>query len=227
MAEIAVSVLDVEEENAVDYFYNIETAKIDFFHMDVMDGKFVERNNVELMKDYTLKIHNICMTPIDVHLMVENPRDYFDDFIDQGADRISFHIEACKDKEEVMSNIKYLVSNGVKASIAISPDTSIEMLYDFLPYIHMALIMSVVPGKGGQKFIPGTDKKICELRKYCEDNDIDIDIEVDGGINNVTCRDAVSSGATILVAGNYILSSDNYSKAVSDLKEEYIEREGE
>lgn len=227
MAEIAVSVLDVEEENAVSYFYNIETAKIDYFHIDVMDGKFVEKNNVDQMKDYALKIHNISMTPIDVHLMVENPREYFDDFIDQGADRISFHIEACKDKDEAMSNIKYLVANGVKASIAINPDTTIEMLYDFLPYIHMVLIMSVVPGKGGQKFIPGTDKKICELRKYCDDNNIDIDIEVDGGINNMTCRDAISSGATILVAGNYILSSDNYSKAVRDLKEEYIEREGE
>ena len=102
MAEVAVSVLDIDEEDAVDYFYNIETAKIDYFHIDVMDGDFVEKNTVLKMRDYTLKIHNITMTPIDVHLMVENPKEHFDYFIDQGADRITFHIEACKDKDEVL-----------------------------------------------------------------------------------------------------------------------------
>ncbi len=225
MAEISFSVLDVDEENAVSVFYNIETAKIDYFHVDVMDGKFVDNDNLEKMKDYALKISNISMTPIDVHLMVEEPKKYFDYFIDHGADRISFHLEACRNKEEVLTNIKYLTSNGVKASIAINPDTDIERVYDYLPYIHMVLVMSVIPGRGGQKFIPEVLHKISKLKNYCEGNDIDIDIEVDGGINNINCRDIGESGATILVAGNYILSSDDYSKAVNELREEYIESE--
>lgn len=227
MTEIAVSLLDVEEENAVSYFYNIETAKIDYFHIDVMDGKFVENNNIEKMKDYALKISTVSMIPIDVHLMVENPREYFDDYIDQGVDRISFHIEACTSKEEILNNIRYLNENGIKASIAVNPDTSIEQIYDFLPYVHMILVMSVVPGKGGQKFIPEALRKIEKLKKYCMENDFDIDIEVDGGINNDTCKDATSKGATILVAGRYVLDSENYSEAVRSLREEYIEGENE
>lgn len=227
MTEIAVSLLDVEEENAVSYFYNIETAKIDYFHIDVMDGKFVENENIKKMKDYALKINTVSMTPVDVHLMTEKPKEYFDYFIDQGADRISFHIETCKDKEEVLNNIKYLNENGIKASIAVNPDTSIEQVYEFLPYVHMILIMSVVPGKGGQKFIPEANRKINKLKKYCKDNDLDIDIEVDGGINDKTCKDAISNGATILVAGRYVLDSEDYSNAVRSLREEYVEGEDE
>jgi len=227
MTEIAVSLLDVEEENAVSYFYNIETAKIDYFHLDVNDGKFVDNNNMEKMKDYALKINTVCMTPMEVHLMTETPKEYFDYFMDQGATRIIFHLEACKDNEEILSNIKYLNENGVRAGIAISPETSIERVYDYLPYIHMVLIMSVIPGRGGQKFIPEALRKIDKLKKYCKYNNIDIDIEVDGGINNVTCKDATSYGATTLVAGRYILDSDNYSEAVRSLREEYIEEEKE
>lgn len=227
MTEIAVSLLDVEEENAVNYFYNVETAKIDYFHLDVNDGKFVDNNNMKKMKDFALKINTVCMTPVEVHLMTENPREHFDYFMDQGADKIIFHLEACKSKEDILNNIKYLNENGVKAGIAISPETSIELVYEYLPYIHMVLIMSVIPGRGGQKFIPEALRKIDKLKNYCKDNNIDIDIEVDGGINDKTCKDAASKGATILVAGRYILDSEDYSKAVRSLREEYIEEEKE
>lgn len=218
MAEVSVSVLDVEEENAINVFYNIETAKIDYFHIDVMDGDFVEHENVLKMRDYALKIHSISMTPIDVHLMVSKPMEHIDEFIDNGADRISFHIEACKDSDEVLSIIRYLIDSGVKVGIAVNPNTDIEKVYEFLPYIHMVLVMSVVPGKGGQEFIPESAEKIKKLKEYCDENDYDVDIEVDGGINDVTGKVAADSGANILVSGNFVLNNDDYKEAINYLR---------
>ena len=220
MVEVSTSTLDVEEENAVKTFYNIETAKTDFFHIDVMDGKFVENNNVEKMKKYSLELHTISMTPLDVHLMVRDPKSMIDDFIDHGADRITFHLEACKNNEEILSIIKYLIENGVKVGLAVSPDTEIEAVYEYLEYIHMVLVMTVIPGKGGQSLIPETLEKVEKLRKYCDENDMDIDIEVDGGINDITAKEAVKAGANILVSGKYILNSDNYAESIKKLKEE-------
>ena len=218
MAEVSVSVLDVEEENAINVFYNIETAKIDYFHIDVMDGDFVEHENVLKMRDYALKIHSISMTPIDLHLMVSKPMEHIDEFIDNGADRISFHIEACKDSDEVLSIIRYLIDSGVKVGIAVNPNTDIEKVYEFLPYIHMVLVMSVVPGKGGQEFIPESAEKIKKLKEYCDENDYDVDIEVDGGINDVTGKVAADSGANILVSGNFVLNNDDYKEAINYLR---------
>ena len=222
MPEIAVSVLDVDKEDSVKTFYNIETAKTDYFHIDVADGRFVEKNNLLQMKDYTMEIHTISMTPIDVHLMVEKPMDMVDYFIEQGADRITFHYEACRDSKEILKNIRYLVENGVKVGIAISPSTDIRSIYEFLPYIHMVLIMSVEPGKGGQKFILETINKIKNLKKYCEENDIDIDIEIDGGINDTSAKECIKAGASILVAGVYVVKSDDYIKSIKLLKGEEV-----
>lgn len=216
--EISISTLDIDEENAVSTFYNVETAKIDYFHIDAMDGKFVKNNNMEKMKDYALKINTICMTCLDVHLMVENPKEIIEDFVDYNPDRITFHLEACKDKEEVMDIIKYLSENGIKAGIAINPDTDISKVYEFLPYIHMVLVMTVVPGLGGQSLIPGTLDKVSTLKKYCDENDFDIDIEVDGGINDVTSKKAVEAGANILVVGSYVWKSDDYTAAINKIR---------
>lgn len=218
MAEISISTLDIDEENAVSTFYNVETAKIDYFHIDAMDGKFVKNNNLKKMKDYALKISTICMTPLDIHLMVENPREVMEQFIDHDPDRITFHIEACKDKEEVMNIIKYLSENGIKAGIAINPDTGIDRIYEFLPYIHMVLVMTVVPGVGGQKLISETIDKIKKLKDYCEINDFDIDIEVDGGINDITAQKVIEVGANILVVGSYVWKSDDYTAAINKIR---------
>lgn len=218
MAEVAVSVLDVEEKDALNVFYNIETAKIDYFHIDVMDGEFVENENVLKMRDYALKLQSISMTPLDVHLMVQRPMEHIDYFIDAGADRITFHIEVCEDKEEIFKIIKYLKENGIKVGIAINPETKADEVYEYLPYIHMILVMSVVPGKGGQKFITESIDRIKTIKKYCEENDIQIDIEVDGGINDETGKEAVLAGANILVSGNYVLKADTYKEAINILK---------
>ena len=219
MIEISASVLTVEKEEGVQTFYNLETSKIDYFHIDVMDGKFVEKNNMDIMKDYALTISHISNVGLDVHFMVENVEEAIEDFIMLEPKIITFHIEATKEKERTMKIIRDLKENNIKVGLAISPDTSIEEIKEYLPYIHMVLIMTVVPGKGGQKLIPETLEKVKELKKYIDENNIDIDIEVDGGINAETAKNAVEAGANILVAGNYLITAENIGEAVSKLKE--------
>ncbi len=218
MTDVAVSILTVEPEDATHIFYNLETARPDYFHIDVMDGNFVEKNNLELMKDYATTISHISNIPMDVHLMVENVEEVMDEYIDLGPDRITFHIEAIKDNERVLSIIKELRENGIKVGVAISPDTDIEKIKPFLEKVNMVLVMTVVPGKGGQTLIPETIEKIRNLRKYADENSIDIDIEADGGINAETAEKVRDAGADILVSGAYIVNSEEQRNAVNLLK---------
>ena len=220
MPEISVSILSVNKENAVSTFYNLETAKINYFHIDVMDGKFVENNNLELMKEYSLTISHISNIGLDVHLMVENVEEVMDDYIPLEPRIITFHYEAVKEKERMMEIINDIKENGIKVGISICPDTPVEEIMEFLPYIHQVLVMTVVPGKGGQKLIAETLHKIKELKQYIFDNDLDIDIEADGGINDKTAKEVIDAGCDILVSGNYIIASENYNEAVKKLKEE-------
>ncbi len=218
MTDVAVSILTVEQEEATHVFYNLETARPDYFHIDVMDGKFVKKDNLELMKDYATTISHISNIPMDVHLMVENVEEIMDEYIDLAPDRITFHIEAIKDNERVLSIIKELRENGIKVGIAISPDTDVEKVKPFLEKINMVLVMTVVPGNGGQKLIPETIEKIKNLRKYADENSIDIDIEADGGINAETAEEVRMAGADILVSGAYIVNSEEPRDAVNLLK---------
>lgn len=218
MIEISASVLKVEKENATRMFYNLETAKINYFHIDAMDGKVVENNNLELMKDYALTISHISNLGLDVHLMVEDVEEIVDEYLMLEPEIITFHIEATKDEERTKNIIREIKSNGTRVGIAVNPNTSIEEIKPYLNSIHMVLIMTVIPGKGGQKLIKETLEKVKELKKYINENNIDIDIEVDGGINDKTAFDAVNSGANILVAGNYLTSAENINEAVQKLK---------
>lgn len=216
MVEVSVSVLTVEKENATHTFYELETSKVDYFHIDVMDGKFVQKNTFNLMKDYALTISHISNVGLDVHLMVEDIEKAIDEFSILNPRMITFHIEASKDK--TMEYIKLLKENNIKVGIALNPDTSLEEIKQYIPFVHMILIMTVVPGKGGQPFISSTLEKVRELKKYIDENEFDIDIEVDGGINEETSKLVRDAGANILVAGNYIISSENYAESVKKLK---------
>lgn len=218
MSDVSVSILSVDKENATHTFYNIETAGPEYFHIDVMDGKFVENDNLELMKDYATTISHISNIPLDVHLMVENVEEIANDYIDLAPDRITFHIEAMKEEERILNFIKDLKENGIKIGIAISPETDIEVLKPFLNYIHMVLVMTVVPGKGGQKIIPETIEKIKKLKQYLENNSIDIDIEADGGINGETAESVRDAGADILVSGVYIVDAENQREALKNIR---------
>ncbi len=218
MTEISASILNLEEENATKKMYNLETAKIDYFHIDVMDGKFVKNNNLELMKKYALTVSHISNLGIDVHLMVENVEEYVEEYLDLNPQIITFHIEASKSEERTQKIINLIKQNGSRVGLAISPDTDLENIKPYLKYIHLVLVMTVVPGLGGQKLIPETLEKVCELKKYIEENNIDIDIEVDGGINDITAKEATQAGANILVVGKYLITSDNLSETVNKLK---------
>lgn len=220
MSEISVSILSINQENAVSIFYNLETAQIDYFHIDVMDGNFVENNNLALMKEYALTLSHISNVGLDVHLMVENVEEIMDDYIPLEPKIITFHYEAIGDKERVMNLIKDIKDNGIQVGIAISPETKVQEIQEFLPYIHQVLVMTVVPGKGGQKLIPETLQKIKELKKYMKDNNLEIDLEADGGINRETVEAVRNAGCDRLVSGSYITGSENYAEAVKIIKGE-------
>lgn len=218
MVEISVSLLTVEREDYVKLFYDLETAKVDYFHIDVMDGKFVENNTKERMETYTSIIKNISNLPLDIHLMVEDVKGYINEYLAYEPNIITFHYEAIKEKEDILEIIEYLKQNNTKVGIAISPKTRVEEIYEYLPLIHMVLVMSVEPGKGKQKLIPETIEKIRQLREYLKKNNIEIDIEVDGGINKDTVEEVKDAGANIIVAGSAITLSSNYNEVVQQLK---------
>ena len=218
MVEISTSILTVEKGEESATFFELEAAKTDYFHIDVMDGKFVEKNTYNKMLEYSSYIKRISNLPLDVHLMVEDIKTAIDDFLAVEPNIITFHLEACKDKEEVYELIKYIKDNNCKVGISVKPNTKIEEIYEFLPYIHMCLIMTVEPGKGGQTFLKDMTNKIVELKQYTEENKIEIDIEVDGGINLKTVPEVKKAGANILVAGTAILMANDFKTIIEELR---------
>ncbi len=218
MVEVSTSVLNVERNNATRTFYNLETAHTDYFHIDVMDGKFVPNHTYELMKEYATTIKQITNIPLDIHFMTYFVKDNINQYIDLEPNIVTFHIEAVKSKEETMDVINFIKENHARVGIAVKPATNIEDIYEFLPYIHMALIMTVEPGFGGQGLIPETLDKVKKLKKYIDKNKLEVDIEVDGGINIETAEEAKKAGANILVSGSAIIKSDNYSEIISKIK---------
>lgn len=219
MVEISTSILSVEKGKEAEVFFALEKAKTDYFHIDVMDGKFVEKDTYQKMVEYSNYIKRISNIPLDVHLMVENVKDAIEDFSAVEPNIITFHLEACKTKEEVMDRIKQIKENGSRVGIAIKPETNIEEIYEYLPYIHMCLVMTVEPGKGGQTLITDMLAKISTLKEYIEKNNIEIDIEVDGGVNIKTASRVKAAGADIIVAGTAILMANNFASIINELRE--------
>ena len=218
MVEISASILGAKEEESAKIFYNLEVAKIDYFHIDVMDGKFVENNTVDKMNKFSNILKQITTLPLDVHLMVEDIETYVKLYSTFEPNIITFHFEACKDKQEVFKMIDLVKSSNIKVGIAISPKTEVREIYEFLPYINTILVMTVEPGKGGQPLIPETLRKIKILKEYLTQNNLDTYIEADGGINLETIEDIKDVGVDIAVVGNGILKTDNYKETVKKLK---------
>ena len=158
------------------------------------------------------------MTCLDVHLMVEEVKSTIDDFLVVEPNIITFHLEACKNKEEVYEIINYIKESNCKVGIAIKPNTKIEEIYEFLPYIHMCLIMTVEPGKGGQAFLTDMLDKIETLKKYAEKQNLELDIEVDGGINLKTAPEVKKAGANVLVSGTAIVMANDFKVIINELK---------
>ena len=218
MIEISTSILTVEEESATKTFYDLEVAGTDYFHIDVMDGKFVEKNTEKVMYEYANTIKQISNLPLDVHFMVEDIKGNIDRYLPLAPSIITFHYEACKDDEEVIKLIEYIRENGIKPAISIKPATDIEKIKKFIPMLHMVLIMTVEPGKGGQKLIPECVEKTKELKKYLEENNLDTYIEVDGGVNKETIEMVKEAGVDIAVAGRAIISAQDFKQAINELR---------
>lgn len=218
MVEISTSILTVPKDKIIKTIYNLEVAKTDYFHIDVMDGKFVESFTNEIMEEYCGYIKSISNIPLDVHLMVKDVKKYIDIYLNYEPNIITFHIEAVKDKNKLLELIEYVKSNNCKVGIAIKPNTNIKEIYEILQHIHMVLIMTVEPGKGGQKLINKTINKVKELKDYIDKNNIDIDIEVDGGIKTENIEDVKNAGANIIVSGSGIVNSDNYIDTINKMK---------
>ena len=219
MVEISTSILSTLKGKEAETFFALEKAKTDYFHIDVMDGKFVENDTYEKMLAYSSYIKRISNLPQDIHLMVEDIKSAIDDFLAVEPNIITFHYEACKNKEEVMEMVNYIKQNNCKVGISVKPNTPIEDIYEFLPFVHLVLVMTVEPGKGGQTLLKDMVSKIKTLKKYVDENGLEIDIEADGGINLQTAPAVKEAGANILVAGTAILIAKDYKVIIDELKQ--------
>lgn len=214
---ISPSLLAANKEKLYDEIKLVESLGATYIHWDVMDGIFVPNVSYkeEDVKKYA-KVHNMVN---DVHIMVVKPEIVAPRFASAGADLVTFHIEAINyDKDLANKIIDDLHNRGCKAGISIKPCSSVDDVKDFLKKLDLVLVMSVEPGKGGQKFMPEAIDKIKKLRKIIDDNHYDCLIEVDGGINAETgalCREA---GADILVAGSYLYGHDDIKERIEALK---------
>ena len=218
MVEVSTSILNVQKEKEAETFFALEQAHTDYFHIDVMDGKFVEKDTYRKMLEYASYIKRISNLPLDVHLMVKDVKQGILDFSGVEPNIITFHYEACKDEDEVMEMINLIKNMNCKVGISVKPNTPIENVYKFLPFIHVCLVMTVEPGKGGQTMLSDMVEKIATLKKHIDKENLEIDIEADGGINLRTVDSIKQAGANILVAGTAILTANDYKIIIDEIK---------
>ena len=218
MVEVSASILNMDNENAIKNLYELETALIDYFHIDVMDGKFVKDNTTEKMIEYSEYISSISSLPLDIHLMVEDVEQYIKSFSVFEPNLITFHIEARKNKEEIFELIKLVKESNSRVGLAIKPNTKIEEISNYLPYIHSVLIMTVEPGLGGQELIPETIDKISRMKKYLEQEKLEVDIQADGGINLQNIDLLKQAGVSNVVVGNALMKTKDKKDMINKLK---------
>ena len=206
-----VSVTFLSSTDVVRDLKLLDMTDTDYVHVDVMDGKFVPNKTMPFSE--MKNIGKYTSKRLDIHLMVEDPSKYIPLYASLNAEYIAFHVEV---DEDIEKNLKMIKDYSIKCGLSICPETKVSSLIPYLPYLDMILVMSVVPGKGGQSFIPETTEKIKELRKLIESYNLDIVINVDGGINNITKNNCLD--CDILTAGSYIVNGDNFQEKISSLR---------
>lgn len=213
MPIIAPSLLSADYLNLQRDCDMLNQSEADWFHLDVMDGRFVPNISFGpmLVEFFRKSTNKIC----DVHLMIEEPGNFAEAFKKAGADYLSVHIEACP---HLHRNIQQIKSLGMKAGVAINPHTPVEQLKDILADIDLVCMMSVNPGFGGQKFIPYTIEKIKTLRRMIDEKSLQVLIEVDGGVTLENAASIIAAGADVLVAGNTVFKSNDPVATIKQLK---------
>jgi ribulose-phosphate 3-epimerase len=213
MIKVAPSILSADILHLEDEIKSVEKAGADWLHIDIMDGHFVP--NLTFGPKLVRELRKITTLPLDVHLMIENPQDFIEKFAVAGADNITVHSEVKAPIPQLMEMVKGF---GKSFGISIKPDTPLESIQGHLEKIDILLIMTVHPGFGGQNFIESVVPKIAHAAKLKAEHGYRYEIEVDGGLNDRTVKTAVASGATLIVAGEYIFGSQDYQKAIASLR---------
>ena len=212
MIIISPSVLAADFSDLGNQVNKVYNAGAKYIHLDVMDGIFVP--NISFGPPVIASLRKATESFFDVHLMITHPERYIKDYVDAGADLITFHYESTFDVAGVIKQIK---SFGVKAAISIKPATSPEVLFPYLKDLDMVLVMTVEPGFGGQKMMPDMLKKVRVLRDYANENGLDLDIQVDGGITPENVHLSIEAGANVIVAGSAIFKAADPEQVISDM----------
>ncbi len=214
MIKIAPSILASDFSRLGDEISKVEKAGADMIHIDVMDGHFVP--NITIGPPVVKSLRNTTKLPFDVHLMIENPDEYIDSFIDAGADIISVHIENTPHLNRTLQHIR---QRNIKASVVLNPATPLNTLDIVLPDVDMILLMTVNPGFGGQRYIESMTQKVRELRRMADQRGLRLDIEVDGGIDPDNIYRITEAGANVLVAGSTVFNAPDAAEIIRLLRQ--------
>jgi ribulose-phosphate 3-epimerase len=214
MIKLSASILSADFGRLAEQVRSAEQAGVDWIHVDVMDGHFVP--NITIGPAVTRAVRQVTGLPLDVHLMISNPERYVEAFVEAGADWLGIHVEATVHLERLIQQIK---EAGAKAAVTLNPATPLNCLEYVLPEVDMVLLMTVNPGFSGQKFIAGVLPKVRRLRQMIDAQELDVLIQVDGGVQVDTIRDLVAAGADVLVSGSGIFNERPVAENVRRLRE--------
>jgi ribulose-phosphate 3-epimerase len=213
MVKIAPSILSADFARLGEEIKDVERGGADYIHVDVMDGHFVP--NITIGPLIVEAIRPVTKLPLDVHLMIENPDQYIEAFAKAGADYITVHVEASRHLHRTIQLIK---STGVKAGVVLNPATPVDSLKHIIEDLDMVLLMSVNPGFGGQKFISSVLPKIRQVKELADSLNPELEIEVDGGVNEETAKLCIEAGANVLVAGSAVFNKEDRRAAIESLR---------